>query len=107
MCTSVPFPPHGQDLSCTSLALQTACMFLAEASTLTSPAYPDYPRTVVPTARLLARGPWPPDGVRATWRDEPYAADPDKAAQADAAIAALARRGSPAHDGLAARLAGY
>ena len=32
MCTSLPVPPHGQVLSCCSLALQTACMFFAEAS---------------------------------------------------------------------------
>ena len=33
-CTWVPLPPHGQVLSWCSLALQTACMFLAEASML-------------------------------------------------------------------------
>ena len=31
MWTSVPLPPHGQVLSWTSLAWQTACMFLALA----------------------------------------------------------------------------
>ncbi len=35
MWTSVPVPPQGQVLSCCSLALQTACMFLADASTVT------------------------------------------------------------------------
>ena len=35
-CTAVPFPPQGQVLSWCSLAWQTACMFLAEASMLMS-----------------------------------------------------------------------
>jgi len=45
--------------------------------------------------------------VRARWRQEPYAGDAAGEEAADAAIAALADRGSPAHDGLAARLAGW
>jgi ADP-ribose pyrophosphatase YjhB (NUDIX family) len=53
---------------------------------------------------LLARGPWSADEVDARWTDEPYAAPPERAAAADAAIAALRDRGSPSHDGLAARL---
>ena len=53
---------------------------------------------------LLARGPWHTDQVEVHWRDEPYAAGPERAAAADAAIAALRERGSPSHDGLAARL---
>jgi 8-oxo-dGTP diphosphatase len=56
---------------------------------------------------ILARGPWQAGQVAAHWREEPFAAGPDQEAAADAAIAALADRGSPAHDGLAARLAGY
>jgi ADP-ribose pyrophosphatase YjhB (NUDIX family) len=56
---------------------------------------------------ILARGPWPAGQVAARWREEPFAAGPDQEAAADAAIAALADRGSPAHDGLAARLADY
>jgi ADP-ribose pyrophosphatase YjhB (NUDIX family) len=56
---------------------------------------------------ILARGPWPPGQVAARWREDPFAAAPDSDAAADAAIAALADRGSPAHDGLAARLAGW
>jgi 8-oxo-dGTP diphosphatase len=56
---------------------------------------------------LLARGPWQPDQVRAVWRDELYVPDAASQAAADAAIAALRDRGSPSHDGVSARLAGY
>jgi ADP-ribose pyrophosphatase YjhB (NUDIX family) len=56
---------------------------------------------------ILARGPWAPESVRVRWRDEVFESDADKHAQADEAIAALHDRGSPSHDGLAARLASY
>jgi 8-oxo-dGTP pyrophosphatase MutT (NUDIX family) len=56
---------------------------------------------------ILARGPWQTGQVAARWREEPFAAGADQEAAADAANAALADRGSPAHDGFAARLAGY
>jgi ADP-ribose pyrophosphatase YjhB (NUDIX family) len=53
---------------------------------------------------LLARGPWRPDDVEVRWSDEPYEPPPGRAEEADAAIEALRERGSPSHDGLAARL---
>ena len=53
---------------------------------------------------LLARGPWAPKQVAARWRDEEYEPHPEATAAADTAIAALRDRGSPAHDGLGARL---
>src|SRR4051794_20968167 len=53
---------------------------------------------------ILARGPWAPEQVQARWREEHYAPPPERGAAADAAIAALRDRGSPSHDGLAARL---
>ena len=56
---------------------------------------------------LLARGPWTADQVEARWSEAEYAAPPERAAAADAAIAALRERGSPSHDGLAARLVGH
>jgi 8-oxo-dGTP diphosphatase len=56
---------------------------------------------------ILARGPWQADQIATRWRDEPFEPDPSLAAQADAAIAELQGRGSPSHDGLAARLAAY
>ena len=60
-----------------------------------------------PRAELLARGPWSPERVRATWREDRYEPGPVGAAAADEAIAALADRGSPSHDGWAARLATF
>jgi ADP-ribose pyrophosphatase YjhB (NUDIX family) len=56
---------------------------------------------------LLARGPWSPDRVAARWTEEPYEPAAETTAAADAAVAALAERGSPSHDGLAGRLAGH
>jgi ADP-ribose pyrophosphatase YjhB (NUDIX family) len=53
---------------------------------------------------ILARGPWEPSQIACSWRDDPFDAGPDAEAEADAAIAALRDRGSPSHDGLAARL---
>jgi len=56
---------------------------------------------------LLARGPWPPERVSTRWRADPYEPPPAAAAAADAAIAELRGRGSPSHDGQAARLVGF
>lgn len=54
---------------------------------------------------VVARGPWPLEQIEARWREDPYEPRPADVAQADRAIAGLADRGSPAHDGMAARLA--
>jgi len=59
------------------------------------------------TPSMLARGPWELDHVRVRWQDDPYRPSSEKSAAADAAIAALRGRGSPSHDGQAARLVGY
>jgi ADP-ribose pyrophosphatase YjhB (NUDIX family) len=56
---------------------------------------------------ILARGPWVPDQVEPTWSDETWNAPPEMERSADRAVDALRERGSPAHDGLAARLAGF
>jgi 8-oxo-dGTP pyrophosphatase MutT (NUDIX family) len=56
---------------------------------------------------ILARGPWPPEAVRTSWREDAYEPSAQASLDADAAIAALNDRGSPSHDGLAARLASY
>ena len=56
---------------------------------------------------ILARGPWAPERVRVRWRTEHFAPTELHTRAADDAIAALVERGSPSHDGLAARLAGY
>ena len=59
------------------------------------------------TPSMLARGPWPADQVSVTWLDEEYEPPAELSARADAAIAALAERGSPSHDGLAGRISGF
>lgn len=56
---------------------------------------------------LMARGPWDPERVQVTWRSEAFEPAPDVTAAADEALDALRRRGSPSHDGLAARLSGF
>ena len=59
------------------------------------------------TPGILARGPWPAARVDTRWREDAFAARAEQEAAADEAIAALADRGSPSHDGLAARLAAF
>jgi len=60
----------------------------------------------VPPA-LLARGPWDPEEILVSWRTEPFQPDPSSSEHADRLLDGLRRRGSPCHDGLAARLVGY
>jgi len=57
-----------------------------------------------PSAQLLARGPWTPEAVAADWLEDHYVPAPGISADADAEIERLRERGSPSHDGLAARL---
>ena len=59
------------------------------------------------TPGILARGPWGLDQVRASWHEQPYQPSSRATERADAAIAALRERGSPAHDGVSARLAAH
>jgi 8-oxo-dGTP diphosphatase len=61
----------------------------------------------LPRPGILARGPWEVDAVEAHWQDEPYDPGLEATAAADAAITALLDRGSPAHDGIGARLVGH
>lgn len=56
---------------------------------------------------ILARGPWRPEQIDARWRPDDYAPGPGATEAADAAIADLAQRGSPTHDGSSGRLAAY
>ncbi len=56
---------------------------------------------------ILARGPWPPDAVHASWLEEPFAPSEEQTRAADEAISELRERGSPSHDGLSGRLADY
>src|ERR687891_2626050 len=70
------------------------------------PAAPHYPPSTVVTfpPGILARGPWQSGQVAVSWRQDSFEPDADQNAEADRAIAELEHRGSPAHDGLAARL---
>jgi len=63
--------------------------------------------TATEQPQILARGPWPLERVKASWRKEHYEPSREHVQAADAAIDALRRRGSPSHDGVAARLIGY
>jgi 8-oxo-dGTP diphosphatase len=56
---------------------------------------------------ILARGPWQADQVATRWREDLFEPASELAARADAAIAELQGRGSPSHDGLAARLSSF
>lgn len=56
---------------------------------------------------ILARGPWAPEQVEAFWRTDEFEPDGSVTEAADVVLEALRRRGSPSHDGLAARLAGF
>ncbi len=56
---------------------------------------------------ILARGPWQRGQVAVRWLEESFEPAPGQSAEADRAIAALEDRGSPAHDGLAARLCAF
>jgi ADP-ribose pyrophosphatase YjhB (NUDIX family) len=62
------------------------------------------PPTPASAPVLLARGPWAPDDIEATWLAEAYEAPAERTEAADDAIAALRDRGSPSHDGVGARL---
>lgn len=62
---------------------------------------------VARTPGLLARGPWAPSQIDVAWRDEVFEPPRSATEAADVAIAELERRGSPSHDGLAARLSRY
>ena len=56
---------------------------------------------------ILARGPWQRGQVAVSWHEDAFEPDADQSAAADRAIAELEDRGSPAHDGLAARMCAF
>jgi 8-oxo-dGTP diphosphatase len=68
------------------------------------PAQPE-PTTQQP--EVLARGPWALDRVRTRWHEDAYEPTGAQTRAADAAIRDLKQRGSPSHDGVAARLVDY
>lgn len=57
--------------------------------------------------RILARGPWRPEEVAASWSSEEFKPEPAVIDAADIALDGLRRRSSPSHDGLAARLVDF
>jgi 8-oxo-dGTP diphosphatase len=59
------------------------------------------------TPGILARGPWDPDQVQVSWHPDPFEPAAGAIEAADVALDALRRRGSPSHDGLAARLVDF
>ncbi len=68
---------------------------------------PQPPPSGTELPEVLARGPWPLERVSANWREELFEPPAEHARAADEAIAALQQRGSPSHDGLAARLVDF
>jgi 8-oxo-dGTP diphosphatase len=56
---------------------------------------------------ILARGPWRPSEVEVSWRADPFEPSQGVTDAADQALTELRGRGSPSHDGLAARLYGF
>ncbi len=60
-----------------------------------------------PQTGVLARGPWDPSRVQADWLPEPFEPAASATQAADEKLDELRRRGSPSHDGFAARLAGF
>lgn len=56
---------------------------------------------------ILARGPWEPGAIEVSWLQNEFQPTADATEAADAAMAALRARGSPSHDGLAARLSDF
>jgi 8-oxo-dGTP pyrophosphatase MutT (NUDIX family) len=62
---------------------------------------------VAQAPEILARGPWPPEAIKASWRQDQFRPEPGAIEAADVALDALRARGSPSYDGLAGRLAGF
>jgi len=56
---------------------------------------------------ILARGPWALERVRTCWLPQRFEPSPAHTEAADAAIRGLQDRGSPSHDGVAARLVDF
>ncbi len=59
------------------------------------------------TPGLLALGPWAPGQVEVHWQSDPFEPHSREIEAADLALDELRERGSPSHDGFAARLAGF
>lgn len=65
------------------------------------------PEPATQPPEVLARGPWAIEQIRAHWRQERFQPTVAQTEAADEAIRCLQDRGSPSHDGMAARLVHY
>jgi len=59
------------------------------------------------SAGILARGPWEPEQIDVRWHADTFEPAAGASEAADVALDALRERGSPSHDGLAARLVDF
>jgi hypothetical protein len=59
------------------------------------------------SAAILARGPWEPEQIAVSWQADPFEPSAGATEAADVALDELRERGSPSHDGLAARLVDF
>ena len=57
--------------------------------------------------RVLARGPWEPGAIQVTWRADSFQPGVDATLAADRVLEQLQERGSPSHDGFAARMVAF
>ncbi len=64
-------------------------------------------QTATEPPEILARGPWELDRIQARWREEEFEPSQAHTQEADRAIRGLRERGSPSHDGFAARLVDF
>jgi 8-oxo-dGTP diphosphatase len=65
------------------------------------------PSAATHAPEILARGPWALEQITAHWSEQPFEPSHEHTEAADAAIRQLQERGSPSHDGVAARLLDY
>jgi len=68
---------------------------------------PDRAQPATHAPEILARGPWALEQITARWDEQPFEPSPERSDAADAAIRELQERGSPSHDGVAARLVDF
>jgi hypothetical protein len=59
------------------------------------------------SAAILARGPWEPEQIAVSWHADAFEPSAGATEAADVALDELRERGSPSHDGLAARLVDF
>jgi len=68
---------------------------------------PETPEPSKEPPEILARGPWAMDRIKACWCEQQFEPSSAHTEAANAAIKGLQDRGSPSHDGMAARLVDY